>query len=94
MVPEIVMDRLEVPLVCAGLNIDCDHGVPKQIGALAVTSVIAANRRSQRQVQESSLLVECEIERPGIHAETVLPALAVPGVVTDRSRLGHRAEFP
>ena len=87
MVPYIVMDRLEVPLVRARLNIDGNHGVPEQVCALTVPSVKAANWRSQRQVEESALLVEGEIERPSIDTQAPLPAITFPGVVTNGSWL-------
>ena len=93
-VPEIVMDGLEVPLVRAGLDVDRDHRVAEQVGALAVAAVGAGDRRGQRQVEQSALFVEREVERPGVGAKTALPAVAFPGVVADLARLRHRAELP
>src|SRR6266853_2065851 len=94
MIPYVVMDRLEVPLVRARLDIDSNHGVPEQVRALTVPSVKAADRRSQRQVKESALLVQGEVKRPGIDTQASLPAITFPGVMTNGSWLRHRTEFP
>src|SRR5438552_16558856 len=88
------MDRLEVPLVCARLDIDGNHGVSEQVRALTVPSVKPADRRSEGQVQKSALLVEREVEGPNIDTQTPLPAIAFPCVVTNGSGLRHGAEFP
>src|SRR5262249_16311634 len=89
-----MMDCLEVPLVRARLNIDGNKGISKQVRALAVSSVKAADWRSQTQEEETALLVQREVERPDVNTQTSLPAVTFPGVVTDGTRLRHRAEFP
>ena len=71
-----------------------DHRVAEQVGALAIAAVGAADRRRQRQIEQPALLVEREVERPGVDAEAVLPAVAFPRVVTDLARLRHGVEFP
>src|SRR5262249_17370704 len=77
-IPEDVMDRLEVPLVRARLDIHGDHRVSEQVRAFAVSSVISADRGSQRQIQKPALLIQREIERPGVDAEAAFPTVAFP----------------
>src|SRR5262245_43211940 len=94
MIPDVVMNGLKVPLVGSSLNVDSNYRVAKQVCALAVSSVKTTDGRSHRQVQEPALLVECEVERPDIDAQSPFPAISFPSVVTDGSGLRHRTEFP
>ena len=94
MVPDIVMDCLEVPLVLSGQHIQRDDRIAEKICALSVAAVIAGHRRRERHVQHPALLVEREIERPGVRPAAVLPAVVFPGVMPKLARLRHRAEFP
>ena len=93
-VPEIVVDGLEVPAVRAGADIDRDDRVGEQVGARPVAAVGEGDRRSQRQEHEFPLLVDGEVEGPGVRAQPAAPTVALPGVVADLARLRHRAELP
>src|SRR5262245_39800161 len=88
------MNRLEVPAVLAGLDVDCDYRIAEEVRALPIAAVGTGNRRRERQVDEAALLVEREVERPGVGAEPIFPAVAVPRLVADRSWLrdGIRSE--
>ena len=94
MIPQIVMDGLEMPPIGARLDIDGDHGIPEQVRPVPVSAVETADRRRERQVHEAALLVEREVEGPGVDAEAIFPALALPCVVTRCARLWNRAELP
>ena len=93
-VPQIVVNRLEVPDVLAGLCLDRDDRVPVEVRARPVAPVVARNRRGERQVDEAALGVGREEERPRVGTQPALPAIARPRVVPDVVRLGHRVEFP
>src|SRR6202008_306821 len=67
---------------------------PEQVGALSIASVVSRNRRREWDEEQPALFVDGEVERPGVGAQPALPALALPGVVADRSWLRHRTEFP
>src|SRR6185503_13440299 len=88
------MDGLEVPLICAGLSVNRDNRVAEKIRTLPIPAIGADDRRRERQVQHPAALIEREIERPGIDAQPVLPAVAVPCIVAGRARWRHRTELP
>ena len=93
-VPDVVVDRLEVPAVLAGPDVDRDHGVREEVGAVPVAAVGEGNRRGERQEHEFPFLVDREVERPGVPAQATPPALALPGLVADLARLRHGVELP
>ena len=93
-IPQIMADRLEVPAVLAGLRVDRHHGVAVQVGALAVAAIGAGDGRGKREVHEAARLVHGEVERPGVGAQPITPAVALPGVVSHVARLRHGVELP
>ncbi len=93
-VPDVVVDGLEVPAVRAGPDVHRDHRVGKQVGAGPVTAVGERNRRSEGQEHEFPLVVDREVERPGVRAQPPAPTVALPGVVADLARLRHGVELP
>ena len=93
-VPQVVVNRLEVPDVLAGLGPDRDDRVAVEVRARPVAAVVARNRRRQRQVDEAALGVRGEEERPRVGAQPSPPTVAGPGLVPDVARLGHRIELP
>src|ERR1051325_8872442 len=88
------MDGLEMPAVLSRFDLERDDGVAKQVGAFAIAAVGAGDRRRERHVEQPARLVEREIERPGVDAEALLPAVAGPRVVPGLARLRDRAELP
>ena len=94
MVPEIVMDGLEVPLVLARLHVHRDHRVAEQVRALPVSAIGTRDRRRQRQIEQPAPLVEREVEGPRVGAEAPFPAVAIPRVMTDVARLRDGVELP
>ena len=93
-VPQIVMNRLEMPAIVAGLDIHRDHGVAILVVAGTVAAVVTGNRRRQRQIHQPALLVEREVERPRVGAQPTAPTVPLPGIVTGFARLRHRIELP
>ena len=93
-VPEIVVNRLEVPLVLARRDLQRDDGIAKQVRALAVATIGVGNRRRKRHIEKIAPFVDGEVERPGVDTQTTLPAVAVPRVVTDLAGLWNGVEFP
>ena len=94
MVPQIMVNRLKVPLVGPGLNIDGNHRVAKQVRTLSIAAVGPGDRRRQWDVQHSARFIEREVERPGVDPKASLPALTVPRIVSHTSGLRDRAELP
>src|SRR5262245_65828432 len=88
------MNRLEMPAVLAGLDVQRDDGVAVELRPLAVAAVVRAERRCQRHVDQPALRVDREVERPRIRAQSIPPAVAFPRVVTDIARLRDRVELP
>ena len=93
-IPHVMVNRLKVKLVCAGLNVHRHYGVSIEVGPGAIASVATRNRRRERQVEKSALFIQREVERPGVGAEPTLPAVTVPRVVTNAARLRQPTEFP
>src|SRR5262249_45648279 len=93
-VPQIVVNGLEMPLVGAGLNIDCYNRAAEEVRALAVAAVVAERRRRKRQIDDAALFIEREIKRPGVYAGSPFPAVAFPCVMANRARLRYGVELP
>jgi hypothetical protein len=56
-VPEIVMDHLEVPLVLPGCGIHCHDRVPEEIGSGPIAAVVIGRRRAEGHVDDSACLI-------------------------------------
>src|SRR5262249_43382026 len=94
MIPEIVMNRLEVPAVPAGQRVDGEDGVAVQVRAFAIAAVKVVDRRREWHVEQTCPFIEREKERPRIDTKSILPAITLPGLVPRRTRLRDRAELP
>ena len=64
-VPESVVDRLKMPDALAGHRIQADDRFREEVVTLAVPAVVVVARRSDGEVEEPALLVECD-GRPGV----------------------------
>ena len=94
-VPDVVVQRLEVPLQLAGLDVDAEHGVGEQVHAEPRRGVVVGRRVGGVDVDHAQLFVD-RGGQPDPAAVTLLPA---PGVLRDlparvAGPLRHRVEHP
>ena len=91
-VPEIVVNRLEVPDPLPGGGVHRDHRVGEQVVPEAIAAVEVRARRADRQEHQASL----EVGRDGgpdvRGTREARPGL--PGVVPELARMGDRVERP
>ncbi len=75
-VPELVVDVLEIPRQLAGPDIDGDGRVPEEVVAGAVAAVEVRARPAHRHVDEAPRLVDGEGECPDVVPDAIAPAVA------------------
>ncbi len=93
-IPQVVVDRLEPPLQLAGLGVDRDHRVPKQIGPGPVASVVVGRRTADRHVEDPTLLIDRHVPDPDVGPGAAFPAVVQPCLVASLARPGHGVELP
>ena len=91
-VPQIVMDLLEVPLVGAGLQVERDDRHGEQIVAAALCAVVVRTGVASRDVNHPEVGIDRRM-RPNRRA-AVLPGIAFPRVVAKLARTRNRPELP
>ena len=64
-VPDVVVHHLEMPLALAGLHVDRDEAVAKQVVARAMAAVLVHQRHADRDVDEAQLGIR-RVRRPRI----------------------------
>ena len=52
------MDRLEIPLPLAGVEVEADDAVGEQVGARAMSAVVVARRHLGREIDAVELFVD------------------------------------
>jgi hypothetical protein len=82
-VPQFVMDILEVPLEFAGERIDGNGRIGEQVVARPISSVIVHARAADGHVDDATLLIDSQCERPNVNACAILPAVVAPRVVAE-----------
>ena len=92
-VPEAVVNGLEVPAALACLAVDGDQALGEQVVAAAVAAVPVVRWRAGRQVGEAELLVGAH-QAPDVRAAGDAPGLVLPGVGSDLPLLRHGVEGP
>ena len=92
-VPQIVMDRLEVPAAAARAAVQREQAVAEQVFAGAVSAVIVVSGRGQRNVGQPQVFVHAG-HRPHIRAAAVFPGIAPPGIVAELAGARHGMEAP
>ncbi len=92
-IPQIVMDRLVMPQIFAGLDVERDDRVAIDVRARPAAAPIIGRGRAYRHIDHAARLIDRGRERPLVGARTPLPAIA-PGVVIFLPRQRHGLEFP
>ena len=93
-VPQIMMDILEIPLTHTCPNIDRYRRVAKEIVARAVATIKVRTRTAHWYVDKASLLIHGKSERPHVVANAVPPALTLPRLISKVTFLRYRVKFP
>src|SRR5262249_29168185 len=81
-IPDIVVDHLEVPEAFAGPGIEGQQAIAKEIRAFAVDSVEVVLGTGGRRVDDAALLIDGELA-PHIGAADALPRIFRPRVVAE-----------
>ena len=92
-VPDRMVDELEVPDALAGLQIDGDEALGEQVVAGPMAAEVVAGRDLDRQVRDAELLVDGDL-RPHAGVAGVLPRLLEPRVVAELAGLRNGVEDP
>ncbi len=92
-VPERVVDELEVPLPLAGTQIDADQRFAEEVVAGAVAAIEVVGRGLHRQVGQAEVLVDGDL-RPDAGVAVLLGRAAQPRVVPELARFRDRVEDP
>ena len=92
-VPETVVNRLEVPHALSRPRIQRHHALRKQIGAFAQPAVPVVGRRRLRQIDMSKLFVAAH-RAPDVRVAAIGPGTFEPRIVADLSRTWDRVPEP
>ena len=92
-VPDIVVDQLEVPQKSAGPGVQRDYRIAIQIFTFAIAAVEVVSRRADREEHCTGLSVYRK-PRPHIRAGAVLPRVAFPGIVPRLTGTRHGVKRP
>ena len=92
-VPQPVVDRLEVPDPLAGLGVDADDAFGEEVVAGAHAAVPVVGRGAGRQIDVAELLVDRH-RAPDVRVAAVAPRFVVPGVGAELPALGDGVEDP
>src|SRR5260370_24541745 len=84
-VPQIVMDGLEVPQALARARIQRQQRIAKQVVPFAVASVEIVARGPQREICDAPFLVDRQLA-PVVHAAAGLSGFGTPTLLTQFSR--------
>ena len=92
-IPEIVMHGLEVPQALAGLHVERQQAVGKEVLAGAIAAIEVGGGRPGRDVHDPALLVDRHLP-PVVGAADVLVAVGRIGVVAELARPRDDVELP
>ena len=92
-VPQVVVNRLEVPEALAGPDVEREDAVGEQVLAVPVGAPEVRGRRSGRDVDDAASLVDGHLT-PVVRAADVLVAVLGVGLVSELARPWNRVELP
>src|SRR5207249_3237674 len=92
-VPDVVMNGLEIPFQFAGLRVERDQTVTVKIGAFAVGTMEIVGRRTMRQIDKTRFRIQAD-QAPDIRSGTLLPVVAFPCLTTWLSGARNRVKLP
>ena len=92
-VPDAVVDGLEVPDTLAGLDVEADDALGVDVVAEALAAVVVVRRRRQRDVDVAEFLVGGE-HGPGVGVALHAPGFVLPGLGERLALLRDGVEAP
>ena len=92
-IPDIVMNHLEMPEALAGAGIERKQAIAEQIGALSVGAVEVVFGTADGNVDDAALLIDGEFA-PGVCAADRFPGIFRPGVVSEFAGMRNGVEDP
>ena len=92
-VPDVVVNDLEVPQVAAGASVGGDERAAEEIVAVAIAAVAVEGGSGERHVEDAALGVDGH-EAPDVDAGAPLGAVALPGVGKALARARHAMKRP
>ena len=92
-VPDAVVDRLEVPDDLAVAGIEADDRLRVDVVTVPVAAVVIVGRRAERQVDVAELLVGAH-HRPDVRVAHLPPGLVLPGLDVGLALTRHGVERP
>src|SRR5262249_52842274 len=92
-VPHPVVDRLEMPDALAGLRVEAQQALRKEVAARPGAPVIVVVGRLDRRVDVSELLISAHLS-PDADVTRVRPRVVQPGIAAELARSRDRSEFP
>ena len=92
-VPQVMMERLEVPDALFRPGVERDGAVGEEIVALPVASVEVEGGRAQSREDQSAFRVDAE-PTPGVRRASDFTGIVVPRLVSEFSPTGHGPKSP
>src|SRR5215472_8288195 len=92
-VPDIVMDHLEIPEQLAGASIKRQQAVTEEVGAATVSAVKVVLGTCRGHVDNSALHIHGDLA-PTISTSHALPSVFRPGVVSELTRMRNCVKCP
>ncbi len=92
-VPEIVMDRLEVPEPLARSGIEGKQRVGEQIGAVTISAVIVEGWRAGRDEDDAAPFIDRKLS-PRVRRPRIAPGFRRPRFIAEFARRRNRVELP
>jgi hypothetical protein len=92
-VPDVVVNRLEVPFSLAAVATQAHQTVTIEIGAPSVAAIHVVGRRCQGNEDRSPFCVHAR-GGPGVGAAAFLPRIAFPCFVAELARLRNSVKTP
>src|SRR5205814_6477687 len=92
-VPDAVVDGLEVPHTLPRFRLEADEGLGEQVVPVPVTTVVVVRRSRRRQVDIVQLRI-VDAAAPDVHAAGVLSRVAQPRFVPGLAGFGERVKRP
>src|SRR6185437_3111905 len=82
-VPEVVVDGLEIPLQLSGVGVDGDDGIAEEIIAGTIATIVIGRRAAHGHEESIGLWIDSHIPAPDVSARAVFQAIAEPCVMAD-----------
>src|SRR5262252_10287527 len=89
-----MVHRLEIPLELAGVSVNGNDRVAKQVVSRSISSVIVGRRTADGHEERAGLGVNRHVPTPDVGAGAALPTVVEPSIVADFSRLRNSVKRP